>query len=248
MPTLAWRFEEFSEIDSTNTWLAQRAREGEPEGLIVRADYQSAGRGRLNRTWEASAGSSLLCSFLLRPHVESDDLALVVAAVALSTREALATRAKCEATLKWPNDLLVGDRKLGGVLAEVVTGPDGFAVVVGVGVNLTSYGASSAPATSVLHEVGAVPSARELLESVTLALSPRRELLECASGREKLRLEWEEALSTLGRKVRVVRPGGDVEGVATGIDEHGSLLVDVNGEMQSFNIGDVVHLRTVEPS
>ena len=239
----SWRVEEFDEIDSTNTWLAEQARAGALEGLVARADYQSAGRGRLGRTWESTSGSSLLCSILLRPRLASEDLALAVAAVALSAREALARLSGVTPTLKWPNDLQIQERKLGGVLAEIVHGDDGVAVVVGVGINLTTPGPASLRATCVLHETGEVLLARDVLETLLEGLSKRRVLLDDEGGRASLRNEWRAALSTIGQMVRVVQSQGESEGRALDIDEHGALVVDVAGERRVFHAGDVVHLR-----
>jgi BirA family transcriptional regulator, biotin operon repressor / biotin---[acetyl-CoA-carboxylase] ligase len=87
--SIVWRIERFDVIDSTNTWVAARAVEGAPEGLVATADFQSAGRGRMDRRWESPPGASLLCSILLRPDVGPDQLQLVVAGVALAARAAL---------------------------------------------------------------------------------------------------------------------------------------------------------------
>lgn len=238
-----WRVEEFVEIDSTNTWLAEQARRGAPEGLVARADFQSAGRGRLERTWESSSGSALLCSILLRPRLASEDLALAVAAVALSARSAVATLTGLAPTLKWPNDLVVHDRKLGGLLAEVVVSGDEFAVVVGLGLNLTSHGSAVLQATNLLHETGEALGAREVLDAVLAELTTRRDLLDDSPGCATLLAEWRNALSTLGRRVRVVQHDGELEGVAHDLDDHGGLVVEIAGEQRVFTVGDVVHLR-----
>ncbi|MDE3007821.1 MAG: biotin--[acetyl-CoA-carboxylase] ligase [Acidobacteriota bacterium] len=242
-----WRIEEFDEIDSTNTWLVERAREGASEGLVARADFQRAGRGRLGRTWESSAGSALLCSILLRPPLVPDELGLVVAAVALSARDALRRLVGLECTLKWPNDLVVGPRKLGGVLAEVVMAPSGVAVVVGLGLNLTAHGAQALHATSVLEETGEVVSPRDVLDELLETLEERRGWLDTTPGRAHVSTQWRESLSTLGRRVRVELVGDNFVGVAEDLDEHGALVVTVDGQPRRVTYGDVVHLR-VEPT
>lgn len=239
----SWRVEEFDEIDSTNTWLADQARAGVPEGLVVRADYQSAGRGRMGRTWESSPGDSLLCSILLRPRLAHEDLALAVAAVSLSAREALGRLTGLTPSLKWPNDLVVDGRKLGGVLAEVVADDAGAAIVVGVGINLTAPGPASLQAACVLNETGDALLARDVLDSLLEGLTKRRDLLDDVGGRASLLAEWRAALSTIGEWVRVEHTNGDVEGRAIDIDEHGALVVEAAGERRTFHVGDVVHLR-----
>ena len=121
---------EFDELDSTNRYLLEEARRGSPEGVVAVADHQTAGRGRLGRTWEAPPGSSLLMSVLLRPPLEAPQLYLATAAVALSTAAACRRAAGTDARCKWPNDLVVDDRKLAGVLAEVELGTSGAGPVV----------------------------------------------------------------------------------------------------------------------
>src|SRR5580698_1491786 len=112
-----WEVRRFEQVDSTNTYLRAEARLGAPEGVVAVADHQSAGRGRLDRRWEAPAGSSLLMSVLFRPEFDPAELHLCTAAVALAAVAACREVAGVEAVLKWPNDLLVGDLKLAGVLA-----------------------------------------------------------------------------------------------------------------------------------
>ena len=106
-PTI-WRVEHFEEIDSTNTYLKGQAHQA--EGLVALADHQSAGRGRLDRSWESQPRSSLLCSLLFRPTLDPTQLQLVVAMVALSARSAIERLSGLRAGLKWPNDLVVGEK------------------------------------------------------------------------------------------------------------------------------------------
>ena len=110
----------FAEIDSTNRYLLDEARAGAPEGAVAVADYQSAGRGRLGRRWEAPPGSNLLTSVLLRPALAVDELHLCTVAVALAAAAACEGGRGVVPELKWPNDLMVGGRKLGGILAEAL--------------------------------------------------------------------------------------------------------------------------------
>jgi BirA family biotin operon repressor/biotin-[acetyl-CoA-carboxylase] ligase len=242
---MVWRVEHFEEIDSTNKWLVQRARDGSAEGHVAMANFQSNGRGRLDRHWESPPGASLLCSVLLRPDIDAGQLQLVVAAVALALRAALVRLCGVRPALKWPNDLVVDDAKLAGLLGEVVITPSGTAVVVGFGVNLTSS-PSIVNSTSVLVASGVSLSARGLLDIVLEELESRRERLDNATGREALRAEYEGALATLGQHVRVEGVGEVHVGRARRVDDVGRLVVDVDGEMVAFFAGDVVHLRTVE--
>jgi BirA family biotin operon repressor/biotin-[acetyl-CoA-carboxylase] ligase len=243
---MVWRVEHFEEIDSTNSYAKQRAVEGCPEGLVALADFQTAGRGRLDRTWVAPARSSLLCSIVLRPELDADELQLVVAAVALATRQALERLSGLRAQLKWPNDLIVRDRKLGGLLAEIVVTPHGYDVVVGLGLNLTFDGPERVEATSVRAETGVTLEPRGVLDIVLEELEVRREQLDSAEGRGALRADYERALATIGKDVRVEQYDSAVEGRAHGVDNAGRLLVEVGGETRVFGVGDVVHLRSKE--
>lgn len=241
-----WRVEHFEEIDSTNTYLKQRVLDGSAEGLVAIADFQSAGRGRLDRSWVAPSRTSLLFSVALRPTLDANDLQLVVAAVALATRSALERLSGLRAQLKWPNDLVVGDRKLGGVLAEVVVTPSGFDVVVGVGLNLTYEGPEHVDATSVKAETGLTLEPRGVLDIVLEELEARREQLDSKEGRARLHVDYERALATIGMSVRVERHDGAREGRARAVDEAGRLIVEIDGGLEVFGVGDVVHLRASE--
>ncbi len=243
MNPIVWRVEHFAEIDSTNSWLVNEAANGGPEGLVAYADFQSAGRGRLDRRWESPSGASLLCSILLRAPVEPDELQLVVAAVALSARAALVRLTGVRPDLKWPNDLMVGEAKLAGLLAEIVATDDGLATVVGIGINLTDAGPSHVNATSVLEASGITVTPRALLDILLDELEHRRARLETSPGREEIRREYEKALATLGQRVRVERRDDAFVGDARRVDDAGRLIVEVEGVEMAFSIGDVVHVR-----
>jgi BirA family biotin operon repressor/biotin-[acetyl-CoA-carboxylase] ligase len=242
--SIVWRIEHFDEIDSTNTWLAAKAVEGAPEGLVAIADFQSAGRGRLDRHWESPPGASLLCSILLRPDVGPDQLQLVVACVALSARAALVRLSGVRPSLKWPNDLIVGDAKISGLLAEIVSVDDRLAVVVGIGVNLTHDGPANVLSTNLRAESGVTISAPALLDILLEELEIRRALLDSVEGQTSLREEYRRALVTLGQLVRVERSQDVIVGRATALDEYGQLIVEVDGEAITVSAGDVIHLRT----
>jgi BirA family biotin operon repressor/biotin-[acetyl-CoA-carboxylase] ligase len=239
---MIWRVEHFREIDSTNSWLGEQANAGASEGLVALADFQSAGRGRLDRQWRAPARSALLCSILLRPKVDVDQLQLVLGAVALSARSTLVRLCGLRPELKWPNDLVVGENKLAGVLAEVVTTAEGLAMVVGLGINLTDR-PQDLPSTSVRGETDITLSARALLDILLEELEWRYALLETQEARAVLHAEYERALVTVGQRVRIERLDDVVVGEALGIDGCGRLIVDVDGLEMIFSTGDVVHLR-----
>ena len=233
-------------MDSTNTWLARRAREGVAGPRAVYCDYQSDGRGRLDRVWRAPAGSSLLCSALLESPPPSVAPQWVVIAAALSVCDALGGLAGRRPTLKWPNDVLYDERKVAGLLAEVVAGstaPGRSRVVVGLGLNLSDVDPDFTGATTVLAATGAALAPGTVLSAYLDALSERRSSLDSASGRAALRARYLDDLSTINRRVRVELVNDVVRARAVGIDEDGALIVETGEGRRTFAAGDVVHLR-----
>lgn len=227
----------FDSLDSTNRYLLDEARRGAPEGVVAVADYQTAGRGRRERGWVAPPGSSLLVSVLLRPALAPDRASLVSMASCVAMTEAVERVAGFSPALKWPNDLVVGDRKLAGILAET----DGDAVVVGIGVNVNWHEFPpdlAETATACNLEAGHAVDRRELLTVFLHELDVRHARLERVPG------EYQRRLATLGRRVRVEQPGRDVVGRAVGVGDSGELLVDDEaGDVVAVHVGDVIHLR-----
>jgi BirA family biotin operon repressor/biotin-[acetyl-CoA-carboxylase] ligase len=225
-----------AEVDSTNRYLIDEARGGAVDGLVVVADHQTAGRGRLGRTWDSGSGSSLLVSVLLRIDGGSPDRQVAVMTAAVAMAEAIETTTGVVPSVKWPNDLLVGDKKLAGILAEAIAD----AVVVGVGVNLDwqAMPPELAHATACNLE-GGQPTTRDQL--LGAFLDRYDSLLRDPATARAL---YVDRLSTLGRTVRVELQGDTVVGLATGIDEAGRLVVEPDGERPVvLAAGDVVHLR-----
>ena len=180
----------FATIDSTNRYLLECAAAGEPEGVVAVADEQTAGRGRLDRSWIAPPGAALLVSVLLRPSLPVERLHLVTLAAALAAIDAVAL-AGTDARIKWPNDVVVGDRKLAGILAE----SDGAgAIVVGMGLNLRhDWFPPDLAATATACET----DRDELLEQWLRAFDAQLNALDGV-------LDASRACSaTLGRRVRV---------------------------------------------
>jgi len=241
----------FGEIDSTNRYVLDEARRGAPAGLVAVADHQTAGRGRLGRTWVAPPASSLLVSVLLRPDLPPGHLHLVSAAVALSTADACTLRARVEPELKWPNDLLVGGRKLAGILAETdLGGTDAvspLAVVVGVGINVNwppeLPGELADTAVALNHLTGRPVDRTRLLVAALTALDGRADQLESPAGRLALAAEYRRRCSTIGRQVRVDLLDESFTGQATDLTDEGHLMVDTSVCLREVSAGDVVHLR-----
>jgi BirA family transcriptional regulator, biotin operon repressor / biotin---[acetyl-CoA-carboxylase] ligase len=223
---------EFESIGSTNTYLLGEARSGAAEGTVAVADHQTAGRGRLGRSWTAPPGTSLLVSVLLRPtHLASDRRYLTTAAFALAAARACEAAAGVAPEIKWPNDLLVGDRKLAGILAET----ERDAVVVGMGINV----ASAPPGGISVEEMAGHPVDRGELLAATLKAFEGwyRDPAGVMSA-------YREACSTIGRDIRVELPAGQLTGRAESVDDRGHLVVRTNdGALVDLASGDVVHVR-----
>ena len=227
-----WRVEVLATTPSTNAVVAERARGGEPAGLVVVAEHQSAGRGRLDRSWTSPARAGLTFSVLLRPDLSAGQLPWLPLWGGVAVARALREQTGVDAVLKWPNDVLVDGRKVCGLLAEV---PVPGAVVLGVGLNVTTRRAELPlpTATSLLLEGATTTDRDTVLRAVLRSL---------ASVLAEASPEGYRALcSTLGQRVRVELPGGPVEGRAEAVDDAGRLVVDG----RPHPAGDVVHLRPV---
>jgi BirA family transcriptional regulator, biotin operon repressor / biotin---[acetyl-CoA-carboxylase] ligase len=241
-----WDIRHLERIDSTNRYVLDEARAGAPEGLVAVADHQTAGRGRLGRSWEATPGSSLLVSVLLRPELPAARLFLLTLAAGLALADGLATAAGVAACLKWPNDLVVHDRKLAGLLAEAdLDAGTARAVVIGAGCNLTADAFPvelAAQATAVELEAGLAVDRDALLIAFLGALTARLDDLDTVLTDARTRS------ATLGRRVRVDLPDDQrLEGVATALADDGALMVrDDAGHRHTIAVGDVVHVRPTD--
>ncbi len=227
---------------STNADLAQAALDGAAGGLVLIAEEQTAGRGRLDRSWTAPPRSGLTFSVLLRPDVPAARLSWLPLLAGLAVAEAVGRIAELEITLKWPNDVLVGDRKLAGVLAERVGG----AVVVGIGLNVSTLPSElPGPAATSLAIEGAACTDRDpVLRGVLRRLAERVARWDTPVGDPGLPAAYADRCATLGRTVRVELPGvRSVEGTAQDLDDEGRLGVRTSTGLVRVGAGDVVHLR-----
>jgi len=238
----------YAEVDSTNTALVEEARSGAPEGLVLVADHQTAGRGRLGRTWSAEPGTALLVSVLLRPPLPIDEIPVVLMAAGLAACDGVEAAAGFRPRLKWPNDLVVEDRKLAGLLTEAIGGADpGVVLGLGINVSASAYPAELAGEATSCEETGARPVDRgELLVAFLVALESRYATVLSTGGRESTLAAYRSDSATLGRRVRVeLTSGPALEGNASRLADDGTLVVvDDAGAEHQVNVGDVKHLRS----
>jgi BirA family transcriptional regulator, biotin operon repressor / biotin---[acetyl-CoA-carboxylase] ligase len=234
-----WRLiEHHDEVGSTNEIVADRARLGEPDGLVVVADHQTRGRGRLDRTWEDAPGRSLLMSALVggafpRP-------TLVPLAVGVAVADAL-VELGAQPALKWPNDVLVAEGKCGGILVERVD----ELVVIGIGMNVDWRGVDRRDAAWISlaevldRDVDRWDLLAQVLRSLDQAVGEAQEVPDLLLDR------YRRVCSTLDQDVRVETSDGVLAGVAEGIDDDGALLLRTGERSVRVHAGDVTHVRAV---
>ncbi len=236
-----------AETGSTNADVLAWASSESPPGSVLVAAHQSAGRGRLDRTWEAKSGDALLVSFLVGG---ADVHGLLPLALGVAALDVVHTRGASSAGLKWPNDIMVGSQKLAGILVEVAPGETEIAAAAGIGLNL---GAAPVGAVALRTLVGIDDDAAIGVDSVLDDLCVSFDkwldvLLDGAAGRAAFVEAYRDRCVTVGQRVRVDKiDGGSFEGEAVGIDEDGRLLVGSvggsDGEAIAVQAGDVHHLR-----
>src|SRR3989440_477669 len=251
-PDGLWREIEVVEgTGSTNADLLARALAGEPEGTVLAAEEQRAGRGRMGRAWTSPPRAALTFSLLLKPAVPPARRGWLPLLTGVAVAEAVTKATGVETGLKWPNDLLAADAKLAGILAEAA----GDAVVVGIGLNV-----STEPTEFPSPRPGALP-ATSLRAAGATALDREELLLAILEGFERWYRAWQQAgddpdrsglrpgyirlSATIGRTVRAELPGGQaLSGHAVGVDSDGRLLVRGSpGSEGAVAAGGVVHLR-----
>ncbi len=233
---------------STNADLLVAATDGAPEASVLVAEHQRAGRGRLGRGWDAPARSALTLSVLVRPDVNAARWPWLPLLAGVVTAEAVRSTTDLDATVKWPNDVLVDHRKLAGVLVERVDTPAGPAAVLGVGVNVTNTRVELPvpTATSLALEHARSTDRHVLLLELLRTLEAVyqawvREHGDAAGG---LHASYVRRCSTLGQPVRVELPdGAELTGRADSVDGAGRLVVATPTGRQLLGAGEVVHVR-----
>jgi BirA family biotin operon repressor/biotin-[acetyl-CoA-carboxylase] ligase len=239
-------FEYLEQTGSTNRDLLAQA-EGLPEFYVLTTDFQTAGKGRMQRSWEASPGSSVMASVLLRPSfAESSGIGWLSLMTALAISQAIAELGQ-DSKIKWPNDVLVADKKVSGILAEASA--DLSCVVVGFGINVNQTKAQLPveSASSLLVETGMPSNRDQLLAAVIKNLKKLYQELNAAGGDAQasgLREAILKISATVGQQVSVEFPDGKKAfGKAQDIDPAGRLVLETSSETLTVSAGDVLHLR-----
>lgn len=233
-------------IGSTNDEAKRLAEAGAPEGLLVLAETQTAGRGRQGRRWLTPAGSALALSLVLRPPIDAQHATRVTMLAGVAVCEALEQVAGLQAGLKWPNDVLLDGRKAGGILVESGLSATRLDyVVLGIGLNVSAAPPPEAvifPATSVEAAAGRPVDRLALLEAIVERLGDHYADLPPTSAR--LHAAWLSRLAWLGERVVAQSAEGDYDGCVTSAAEDGALLIQLDsGEVRRVVAGDVRLVR-----
>jgi BirA family transcriptional regulator, biotin operon repressor / biotin---[acetyl-CoA-carboxylase] ligase len=243
-----WRIRTVDVTGSTNADMAALARTGEPEGAVLIAGQQTAGRGRLGRHWESPRGTSLSVSLLLRPgDVPAARWPWLPLLTGVAVAGAVRAAAGVDAVLKWPNDVLVASAKLGGILVERVDRSDGAAAVVGIGLNVGQSAAQLPAGATSLGLQGATVTREDVLDAVLRHFRDEYVAWRRAGGDATggLRAAYRGLCDTVGRDVEALLPGAlALRGKAVDVDVDGRLVLEVDGEQVVVSAGEVVHVRS----
>ncbi|HTZ39848.1 MAG TPA: biotin--[acetyl-CoA-carboxylase] ligase [Syntrophales bacterium] len=242
--TIGRRIEYREEVESTNTEALQLAQQDAPEGTVVIAEAQSAGRGRLTRSWESPPSMNLYLSVILRPDVPAQSASLIPLAVGVAVADVISQYCPGQVRLKWPNDVLVGGKKICGILAEMRTKADRVAfVIAGIGVNINMKKlhfprelretATSLQIETAL-EIDRLDFAVRLLEALE-----RWYRIYLNGGQDYVRQSWLKYADIIGKRIEVVYQSDTQRGTVVGLDENGALLLEGETGLQQVLAGDV---------
>jgi BirA family transcriptional regulator, biotin operon repressor / biotin---[acetyl-CoA-carboxylase] ligase len=234
------------ETDSTNTMALAHARDGCPDGTVITADSQTSGRGRMDRAWFSPPGAGIYLSVVLRPDASLKGLPRLTLAAAVAAAEALEESAGVRADIKWPNDLLLNDKKVCGILTELHTGGEvNTLVIIGIGINVNTPAGSfpediAGIATSILAETGRRTSRADIIRSLLGFLDRYYDMF--LRGEFPAILEkWKSRSSMIGKRVTIDQAGALVTGTVMGIDGEGALILrDDEGRVQTLYSGEVL--------
>lgn len=232
------------ETDSTNIQARRLAEDGYPDGTLVVADCQKAGKGRRGRSWSSPPGSSIYMSFLLKPDIPPYCASMITLIAGMAVTQAVKAETGLEAQIKWPNDVVVNGRKICGILTEMSTELERIHyIVTGIGINVNQQEFPEeiqSTATSLRIETGRNICRSGLITCSMEWFESYYELFLQTQDLSRLKPDYEALLANLGREVLVLDPAGEYRGICRGIDEGGQLLVELpGGEQKSVMSGEV---------
>ena len=231
-------------VDSTNAEVRRKAEEGEDNGLLVVADGQTSGKGRRGRSWESPKGTNLYFSMLLKPDFAPDKASMITLVAAYSVATVIRKTTGLDAKIKWPNDIVVGKKKVCGILTEMSMERDYIHhVVVGIGINVNEENYPielEQMATSLKKEMGSLVLRANLLCDILLQFEKDYLTFLAAENLKPFLEEYNRMLVNKGALVKVLDPKGEFSGIAGGISEDGRLNVfKENGQIEAVYAGEV---------
>ncbi len=235
----------FDTLSSTMDMATQLALKGAGEGTVVLAEAQTKGRGRLGRIWHSPKYKGLYFSLILRPSISLDKASIITLLAGVSICEAIKELSGLDLQIKWPNDILMHNKKLGGILTEIKAEVDEVNyIIIGMGLNINNDSKSLiSGSTSLKENKASYPSRLKILQEVLYRLELNYQVL-AKKGAKPVIDKWRQFAVTLGRRVKVYSHREHLEGEAFDIDSDGGLLIrNDSGITQKVIAGDVVHCR-----
>ena len=239
----------YDKVESTNLLAAELAQEDAPEGVVVLADQQLSGRGRGSRSWHSPAGVGIYCSVILRPQVEPEKGQLITLMAGVSIAKAIERQSGLSPRVKWPNDVLINDKKVAGILLEArVSGARIGYAVIGFGINVNN-GRGDLPEDIRVNASSLRMELKKTVDRGALVIEIFSELEKLYHNFQRgdvsvILEQWRHYSSTLGQRVRIWRKDKATEGLAVDLTENGGLLVRLaEGKQIVFHAGDIEHLK-----
>ena len=240
----------YDAVDSTNDLtMSLAAKEDITPGTVIIADRQTQGKGRLGRRWESPGGRNIYMSLLIRPELAPRDVTMLTVLAAVASTRTIQKAGNIPVTIKWPNDLVIDDKKLGGILTEVRADPDRINLaVIGIGININMQPADFSEelrsiATSVRSAAGRTVARNDIIIQLLREFEDWYGIL-IAEGKRPLLHAWRKHSSTLGREVMISINNTTLYGIAEDIDDNGMLLLKMHsGECRNISAGDITFLR-----
>lgn len=241
----------YDQVESTNLLAVELAQGDAPEGVVVLADQQLSGRGRGSRSWHSPAGVGIYCSVILRPQVEPEKGQLITLMAGVSIAKAIERQTELSPRVKWPNDVLINDKKVAGILLEArVSGARIGYAVIGFGINANN-GRGDLPEDIRANASSLRMELKKTVDRGALVIEIFSELEKLYHNFQRgdfsvILEQWRHYSSTLGQRVRIWRKDKATEGLAFDLTENGGLLVTLaEGKQIVFHAGDIEHLKTL---
>ncbi len=236
-------------VDSTNTYAMGLAEKGAEHGTVVVAENQTKGRGRLGRTWASPPGGNIYMSVILRPSIQLREGTLLTIIAGIACCRALKDISGLPVEIRWPNDLIISGKKVGGILTEIKASAGNIVfAVMGIGINVNSSAEDFPPdvkgtATSIRDETAKEHSIDVLIAGILRELQRCSDIL-AEGGKELILDEWRKSTTMLGKTVKAVLASETLTGVAEDVDEQGMLILRLpSGLLKKINAGDLTILR-----